>query len=236
VSDYGCFTTVRVEREGVRGWEAHLERLVRDSGLLFDRAVAREEVIAEVRRALAGLPRPMLARVAVTAADHTLGRPGGSDLGIAVTPRPVHDDPTPLAVATIHHRRALPQVKHLGITPELLARRRAHAAGYDDALLVADGLVNEGPTWSLVLLVDDVLVSPLQGLPSVTVGLLSRVRPIERREVRVDELAAATAAVAVNAGWGVRPIAAIDGRALPQTPARALDLATAYLGIDRDPI
>jgi branched-subunit amino acid aminotransferase/4-amino-4-deoxychorismate lyase len=37
VSDYGCFTTFRVERDGVRGWEAHLERLVRDSGVLFDR-------------------------------------------------------------------------------------------------------------------------------------------------------------------------------------------------------
>jgi branched-subunit amino acid aminotransferase/4-amino-4-deoxychorismate lyase len=232
VSDYGCFTTFRVERDGVRGWEAHLERLVRDSGLLFDRPVAREEVIAEVRRALADVPGPMLARVAITAADHALGRPGGSDLSITVTPRPIHDDAAPLTLATIHHRRALPEVKHLGITPELLARRRALQAGHDDALLVADGLVSEGPTWSLVLLLDGALVSPAGALPSVTVGLLSQVRPIQLRDVPVDELATAEAAIAVNAGWGVRPIAAIDGRRLSTT----LDLDVAYRHLARDPV
>lgn len=232
MSDYGCFTTFRVERDGVRGWEGHLERLVRDSGLLFDLPVERGEVVAAVRRALADLPRPTLVRVAVTACDHTLGRPGGSELSIDVTPRPVHDDPTPLAVTTVGHRRALPRVKHLGITPELLARRRAQRAGYDDALFVADGLVSEGPTWSLVLLLDSALVSPSHALPSVTVGLLGGLSPVEVREVATDELMTAEAAVAVNAGWGVRPIASIDGRRLPE----ALDLGAAYLGIARDPV
>jgi branched-subunit amino acid aminotransferase/4-amino-4-deoxychorismate lyase len=232
VSDYGCFTTFRVEHDGVRGWEGHLERLVRDSGLLFDRAVAREEVVAAVRRALADVPRPVLARVTVTARDHALARPGGNQLSVTVTPRPVHDDPAPLALASVEHRRALPQVKHLGITPELLVRRRAQQAGYDDALFVVGGLVSEGPTWSLVLLLDGALVSPSQALPSVTLGLLSGLRPIEVREVTVGELATAHAAVAVNAGWGVRPIASIDDRRLPE----ALDLGTAYLGIARDPV
>ena len=215
----------------MRGWEAHLDRLVCDTGSLFDRAVAREEVAAAVRRALAGVPCPILARVAITAGDHALARPGGSELRITVTTRPVHDDPAPLAVVTAEHRRALPRIKHLGITPELLVRRRAQQAGYDDALLVADGLVSEGPTWSLVLLLDGALVSPSGALPSVTVGLLSRARPIDRREVTTDELTKAEAAVAVNAGWGVRPIAAIDDRRLPGV----LHLDTAYLGIARDP-
>jgi branched-subunit amino acid aminotransferase/4-amino-4-deoxychorismate lyase len=232
VSDYGCFTTFRVERDGVRGWEAHLERLVRDSGVLFDRSIGRDQVEAAVRRALVGLPRPVLLRAAVTADDHTLGRPGGSALSVTVTPRPVHTDPTPLTVATVAHQRALSSVKYLGTTPELLARRRARLAGHDDALLVADGLVGEGPTWSLVVLLDGALVSPSRGLPSITVELLGRVRAIERRDVRVDELAVAEAAAAVNAGWGVRPIASIDGRNLPATT----DLRTAYLGIARDPV
>lgn len=232
MSDYGCFTTFRVERDGVRGWEAHLARLVHDSGVLFERPVEREEVVAAVRRALAGLPRPTLMRVAVTARDHTLGRPGGSELRVTVTPRPVHDGPAPLALATMVHRRALPEVKHLGITPELLARRRAQLAGYDDALFLADGLVSEGPTWSLVARLDGALVSPRGALPSVTVGLLSRLAPIARRQVGADELVEAEAAVALNAGWGVRPIASIDDRPLPGT----LDLAAAYLGIPRDRI
>lgn len=232
MSDYGCFTTFRVERDGVRGWGRHVERLERDSGLLFDRAVERGEVMAAVRRALADVPRPVLTRVAVTARDHALGRPGGGQLSLAVMTRPVHGDPAPLALTSLEHRRALPRIKHLGITADLLARRRAQQAGYDDALFVADGLVGEGPTWSLILVLGGVLVSPDHALPSVTVGLLGGLSPIELREVSVEELATAEAAVAVNAGWGVRPIATIDGRHLPE----ALDLGTGYRGIVRDPI
>lgn len=242
MSAYGCFTTVRVEVDGVRGWEEHVRRLVRDTTALFDRPVTEPEVRSAVRAALAGVERPVLLRVGVTAADHSLDRPGGTDLVVEATSRPVHGDLSALRVVTTPHRRALADLKHLGTMPELLARRRARAAGYDDALFVDGQAVTEGPTWSLVAQVGDDLVAPTGGLPSVTLSLLARVVPITVRELAVDALAEVTDAVALNAGWGVRPIAAIDGRPLAGAVAGTVSggcagrLAASYAAIEPDPL
>lgn len=246
MSSYGCFTTVRLTPDGIRGWDEHLRRLVRDTAALFERPVTEGEVTAALRAAAADTAdtgRPVLLRIAVTARDHTVNRPGGTDLVVEVTGRPAYSELGPLRVVTVAHRRALPEVKHLATTPELLVRRRAQAAGYDDALFVSDGRVTEGPTWSLVARIGEELVSPSGALPSVTVRLLARTHPIAVRPVAPDELATATDAVAVNAGWGVRSIAAIDGAAFDGAAfdgAVAGDLAerlaAAHLRIRCDPV
>jgi len=142
--------------------------------------------------------------------------------------------PAPLRVQTCPHRRALPEVKHLGLTPELAVRRAARLAGYDDALLAEDGRVTEGPTWALVLVLDGRAVAPVGGLPSTTVALLARAGGVEHRPVTVDEARRAEAALALNAGWGVREVAAIDGTTLPGSPLAAA-LGAAYDAVAREP-
>lgn len=234
VSAYGCFTTLVVDTDGVRGWNEHLHRLVRDSSVLFDRPITTAEVSTALHQAMTGVQRPAVVRIAVSARDHALNQPGGTDLVVDVSVRAAYAAPGPLRVATTQHRRALAHLKHLATTPELLVRRRAQAAGYDDALFIADGCVTEGPTWSLIAAIGDELVTPRGALSSVTVALLSRRRSITPRPVTPDELTRLSGAVAVNAGWGVRPITAIDGVAL--AGALADDLRATYACLPYDPI
>ncbi|MEB0161077.1 aminotransferase class IV, partial [Pseudomonas sp. AH2 (2023)] len=59
------------------------------------------------------------------------------------------------------YAREMAHLKHnatLGLT---LARRRAQAAGFDDALFVdADGLISEGSVWNLGLIQGETVVWP----------------------------------------------------------------------------
>ncbi|MFI2606537.1 aminotransferase class IV [Kitasatospora sp. NPDC018619] len=235
--NYGHFTTLRAEAGRVRGLALHLDRLVRDCRVLFgaelDRAAVRERIAA----VLPADGAPVVVRVTVYDPALGLERPAAPAApALLVTTRPAASAaPAPLRVRTAAYRRELPEVKHVGLFGLVHHRRQAQLAGYDDVLLVGeDGRVVEGATWNVGFLAGDALVWP-QGpsLPGVTEALLSAAYrgPQSREVLPAAGLGRFTAAFAVNAGVGVRPLAAVDGTAFdPAHPALAR-LRAAYLGI-----
>ncbi|MFJ2776891.1 MULTISPECIES: aminotransferase class IV [unclassified Kitasatospora] len=240
--NYGHFTTVRAEAGRVRGLGLHLDRLVRDARVLFaadlDRCLLRDRI----RRVLPADGAPAIVRVTVFDPALGLERPGAPAAPrLLVTTRPAPTAaPGPLRVRTTAYTRELPEVKHVGLFGLIRHRRLAQLDGYDDALLVdADGRVTEGATWNIGFHDGRRLVWPDgPSLPGVTAALLARAHrgPQLHERVEAAGLDRFEAAFAVNAGVGVRPIAAIDGtRFDPAHPALA-ELRAGYERIDGEEV
>ena len=87
-------------------------------------------------------------------------------------------------------------LKTTNLLPNILALATAQEQGADDAILVRDGIAHEGTSSNLIAILDGTLTtSPdsSQLLPGVTRNLVLRLAtaadiPINRRDIRVDEL------------------------------------------------
>ncbi|WP_250285979.1 aminotransferase class IV [Frankia sp. CiP1_Cm_nod2] len=137
LTNYGHFTTMRVERQRVRGLSLHLERLAHDCGLLFDADLDVERVRHLVRRAT----RPIgtgscVVRITVFDPALDVGHPGvRAQPHVLVNIRPAPATPLPpLRVRSVAYRRSMPAVKHVGLFDALRHRRAAQLDGFDDVL------------------------------------------------------------------------------------------------------
>ncbi|MFJ4095434.1 aminotransferase class IV [Kitasatospora sp. NPDC089913] len=241
--NYGHFTTLRAESGRARGLTLHLERLVRDCRTVFGAELDPVEVRARIRRVLPADGAPVIVRVTVF--DPALGlerpaAPAAPRLLVTTRPAPAAA-PSPLRVRTTAYRRELPEVKHVGLFGLLHQRRLAQLDGYDDALLLdGAGRLAEGATWNLALHDGRALVWPDTdaALPGVTAALLARAHrgPQRHEALAPDGLEGFVAAVAVNAGAGVRPIAAIDGTSFDPAHPAVAELRVAYEGVPGEEI
>jgi branched-subunit amino acid aminotransferase/4-amino-4-deoxychorismate lyase len=240
LTNLGHFTSMRVERDGVRGLAHHLERLQRDCRAVFHAGLDGERVRALVGRALTGVPRPVVARVTVF--DPDLDAAGiGADAHprVLVTMRSAPALPRPpLRLRAVAHTRPLPEVKHVGIFPTLLHRREAQRAGFDDVVLVdGEGRLTEIATSNLAAVVGGRLVWPAGPcLAGVTVALLDAVEAAPTVPVRYNDLAGIDALVALNAVTGVRAIVAVDAVAWPDEHPLVARLRAAYEAVPRDAV
>lgn len=220
LTNYGHFTTMRVDEGRVRGLDRHLERLVRDCGLVFGARLDPDRVRGLLRDAVGDRADAFVVRVTILDPALDLGRPAAAgDPHVLVTQRAAAPaTPPPLRVRTVRHQRELAHVKHTGLFGSLHHRRAVQLAGDDDALFVhpADGLVSEGATWSAGFVRDDdtVLWPRADVLPGVTMALLQEVHPHTVAPLTAAELPRMRAAFAVNTAFGVRPLGAVDGTAL----------------------
>lgn len=240
LTGFGHFTTMRVERGGVRGLARHLARLARDCRTVFRVELDIATVRDQLRAAIADEPDPVVVRVTVF--DPRLGveRPGAEARPrVLMTPRlAAPARPPALRVRTVRFARELPAVKHTGLFGALLARAEAQRDGWDDAVFADDaGRLAEGPTWNLGFVRDGGVVWPAADtLPGVTAALLddalrAQSVPSSTAAVTPADLPRMDAAFATNAGFGVRPIASIDGVAWDPAHPALERLETAYLGI-----
>lgn len=237
LTNYGHFTTMRVQNGRVRGLTLHLDRLTRDCAALFGVQLDPDFVRARVASATAGAG-PITARVTVSDPAFSLAHPAGPAAPqVLVTTRPaVPDRQPPLRVRSTHYVRDLPAIKHTGLLGPLYERRQAQLAGYDDAVFVsADGLLSEGVTWNLGFIEKDALIWPAADvLPGVTTTLLNTAHraPIRTEPVALTRLPAMSAAFATNAAGGIRPIAAIDGVNWPAEHPALTKLRADYAAIE----
>ena len=235
LTNYGHFTTMRVDDGRVRGLALHLERLRRDCRELFGADLDTDLVRHLVRR-LTG-DAPVLARVTVFDPALDLGHPAtATDPRILVTTRPVGaGTPPPSRVLAAPFRRERPLIKHTGLFAALHLRRRAQLDGYDDVVFTDGPHLTEGVTWNVGFLDGDRVVWPrAEVLPGVTMALLNRDGSTE--PVRLAELARFTAAFATNAAVGVRPIASIDATTWPVDHPALVRLRAEYDRIPADPL
>ncbi len=240
-TNYGHFTSFRVERLAVKGLQLHLDRLVRDSTELFGAAlpeVTLRQLIARVGPHLAGVSEPVMVRVSIFEP--------GDRARVLVSTRPAPEQAGDLAglrVRTTDFGRHLPRVKHVGLFGASHERKQSQQDGFDDALFVSpSGLVSEGPTWNLAGVLDGELIWPDDDcLPGITRELLQRALKAEgvpwtARSLKRSDLAGLSAAYRTSAGVGVQPISEIDGVALAGDEARLEVLLGAYARVTNDPL
>ncbi|MEV6598825.1 aminotransferase class IV family protein [Actinoplanes sp. NPDC051346] len=225
LTNYGHFTSFRIDDGRVRGLPLHLERLNRDCQALFGVSLDAGHLRDLVRSAA---PKQGAATIRVTVFDPTtdLGRPASArDPHVLVTHRQAAALPlSPLSVQTCTFLRDTPQVKSVGLFGTLRQRRLAQLNGFDDALFAdATGLISEGGTWNVGFIDGTQIIWPdAPCLPGVTMRLLHdpshRVLP-----VRLEDLNSMEGAFATNAAIGVRAITRINNVTLPEH-SPALDI------------
>ncbi|WP_109505403.1 aminotransferase class IV family protein [Nocardioides speluncae] len=241
LTNYGHFTSMRVENLRVRGLDLHLERLRRDCGVLFGASLDTDHVRQLVRQVLGSRVEPAVARVTVFDPTLNLGRPGDADAPkILVSVRPAVAMPQPpMRVQSAIYQRDLPAVKHVGLLGLLHHRRQAQRAGFDDTLFIdSDAHVAEGGTWNVGFIDHDgTLVWPeADVLPGVTMALVSQAHRgrVETRPTCLGDLGALRAVFATNAAFGVRPIDTVDDVQAPCDHDLVEELSNRYLAIPGD--
>ncbi|MGH8964826.1 MAG: aminotransferase class IV family protein [Actinomycetes bacterium] len=216
LTNYGHYTSTRVDQQRVRGLSLHLERLMHDCRRVFDNDLDPDRIRYFIRHALIDVDRPVIVRVTVFDPDLELGRPGAdAEPHVLVTTRPATLTPLPaLRLQSAPYCRDMPDVKHVGLFGSLQRRRIAQRNGFDDVLFTqADTTISETATANIGLVDGDQIVWPeADCLPGVTMRLISQIWDGRTTApVILGQLADVDAVFATNAAVGVRPISAIDG-------------------------
>jgi branched-chain amino acid aminotransferase len=195
---------------------AHLDRLERSCAAL-DLPCPRDLIESDIDLLLTSAGDGyMVIRVILTRGGHRIcrleSRGDPAELIKPVRLLPVTYNPSVL----------LNGVKSLSYGANMLASRRAVAAGYDEALLVrSDGVVLEGPTCSIFWVRDGRLQTPAVEtgiLASITRRVILESMTVEEGSFSLDHaLGASEAFLASTARLG-QPIAAIGDTTLPAAP------------------
>ncbi|WP_181764885.1 aminotransferase class IV family protein [Streptomyces albidus (ex Kaewkla and Franco 2022)] len=241
LTNYGHFTSMRMENGTIRGLSLHLDRLVRDCHIVFGVDLDREQTLNYIRKAADGVTGVAGLRVTVFDPALDMGRPSdGKDPHILVNLRPAGAmPPPPLTAKTFTFTRDNAEVKHIGLHPQLRLRRDAQLAGFDDAVFVEpDGRVSEGGTWNLGFVAQDgtVIWPDAPVLPGTTMLLLQGLNAPNQvtKPVRLPDLPGMAAAFATNTTIGVRAVSALDGVHFPTDHPVLAALRDAYDGIPGD--
>lgn len=195
---------------------AHLDRLERSCAAL-DLPCPREQIEADIDLLLTRTGAGYMAiRVLLTRGGHRICR---------LEPRgdvPELTKPVRLWPVTYNPSVLLNGVKSLSYGANMLASRRAVAAGYDEALLVrSDGVVLEGPTCSIFWVRDGRLQTPALEtgiLASITRRVILESLPVEEGSFSLEHALGAEEAFLVSTARLGQPIAAIGEVILPEAP------------------
>lgn len=192
----GCFEVMKSYGGRPFAVEEHLDRLQRSADALQITLPQRADLVAWIEKVGAELGDGAV-RVVVTRGSNV---PGLDDPpNVIVFGHGWDDSDQPMRLLTVEapwHAAGiawdLAGAKVTSYAPNMAASRKAKAGGYDDALLVTvDGLILEGPTFSLAWVVDGVLETP-----SLSLGILDS---ITRRKVL--ELATELEVETVEGQW-----------------------------------
>ncbi|MBL9017365.1 MAG: aminotransferase class IV [Myxococcales bacterium] len=233
----GLFEVLRTWHGAPVDLPAHLDRLYASAEALARRAIDRGALAAAVHATLAAAGageqriRIVLTRGpgALSARTEELG-PGRA----IVIAEPLPELPTEVACAVVDWplpRRPGPAHKSLAYLDHIVARDLARAAGADEALrLDGQGLVVEGATSNVHVVVDGTLVSPpaaAGALPGVVRGRLLAAAArlgiaVREDRITVDQLRAADEILLTSSLRGVVAVTRLDGvaRVAGRTTAR----------------
>lgn len=216
LTNYGHFTSMLVERGGVRGLSLHMERLVRDCRHLFNVELDTERVRAYVRKALGDSSETTVARVTIYDPAIDLGTVGSdADPAVLVTTRTAaKTQPAPWHLQAVSYRRDDPAIKHIGLYGAMMQRRSAQREGFDDVLFLnPDGTISEIATSNIGFIRDDQVIWPRsECLVGTTMTLLRRAldETVDTQPLTLSDLPTMDAAFATNAATGVRPVVGVD--------------------------
>lgn len=241
LTNYGHFTSMRMEDGTVRGLSLHLDRLVRDCRIVFGVELDREQTQSYLRKAAEGVTGVAGLRVTIFDPAINMGRPADAkDPHVLVNLRPAGAmPPPPLKAKTFTFSRDSAAVKHIGLHSQLRIRRDAQLAGFDDAVFVEpDGRISEGGTWNLGFVDQDgtVIWPDAPVLPGTTMLLLQGLDAPKQvtAPVRLADVPNMAAAFATNTTIGVRAVSALDDVKFPQNHPALDALRDGYAEIPGD--
>lgn len=225
------FTTMLMDHGKVKGLSEHIARLERDALALFGLNISVESILTSVSAFITQFaPEPIsVVRVTVFPADFDLAKPEQArSLSVLVTGRPqiTLETPPSWRLQAVETWRSLVQQKSVNMIPAMMARKTARQAGADDALLVQQGVVAEGPTWNVFFLHHETVLTPSLDtgiLPGITRNVvLTQCRQhglvCQEQRILASDLGDFTAAFATNATYGIIPIKQIDNIVYSQSP------------------
>ncbi|MGH4007215.1 MAG: aminotransferase class IV family protein [Pseudonocardiaceae bacterium] len=237
LTNYGHFTSMRVENQRVRGLSLHLERLMRDCRRVFDVDVDPDRLRYFIRHALVDVSRPVVVRVTVFDPTLELARLGAeAQPQVLVTTRPAAGTPLPpLRLQSATYCRDMPDVKHVGLFGSLRHRRLAQRNGFDDVLFTGTaGAISEAATSNIGFIDGNRIVWPRADcLAGVTMRLIRQARGqhATTAQIALGQLADVDAVFATNAATGIRSIIAIDDFHWPDERPVVDVLRKQYAGI-----
>ncbi len=224
----GVFETLRAITGVPEYADQHLERLRHGARVLGIDIPYTDTVLLD---ALTGIADGADCALRLTATRGPMARgvlpvgPSCTTVLITASPLPAVLPPARVMIArgTLRNERSpLSRIKSLNYLDSIIARREAHAAGYDDALLLnTRGTLAEASAANIFLLCNGRWVTPpvedgaLPGLARAR--LLARGVAVEA-SVTLDHLERITAGFLVNS-LSTRTLAAIEGRELLQGSA-----------------
>lgn len=243
-TNYGAYTSFRVEAGGVRGLDLHLARLKASAEALFGEAVPEDRLRHVVRMALGETTNAWL-RIGLFSPEI---RPRTPDTVIRPKVLTTISPPPPplgsnLSLQTQTHTRLLPEHKHTATLEAIHARRTARQTGFDDALYVdGEGRISEGSLWNIGFLQGDTVVWPqapmLAGVAQALIdqglagqGMNSRTRP-----VHIADLAAFDGAFICNSATPACAVTAIVDMDFEIDDARLQRLRAAWASAPLQPI
>ncbi len=243
-TNYGAYTSFRVEAGGIRGLDLHLARIEASGSALFGAPVPEDDLRGFMRTALGDQTDAWL-RIGLFSPDIWARTPD-----VAVRPRvltTVSPPPPPLATTLRlqpqSHTRLLPEHKHTATIEAIHARRTARQAGFDDALYVdAEGLISEGSLWNIGFLIGDTVVWPqapmLAGVAQALIqqGLAGQGMMSETRPIRIADLSAFDGAFICNSATPACAVTAIGDVAFAVDDARLNRLRAAWALAPLQPI
>ncbi len=231
---HGLFETLLWDGE-LRDWEAHLGRLMRGCAVLGMPAPGPAACLEAALGAVGGRSGRLAVRLSWSAG------PGGRGLDIPADPRPAltataspTSAPTaPATLVTVAVRRndtsPASRLKTLAYLDNVLARADARASGADEALMLnTRGEVACAAAANVFWIDGDAVCTPppecgvLDGITRAQVLDACLRLGVPTREVRATpERIAGLPMFLTNSLIGIRPVAALDGRALPHPPYAA---------------
>ncbi len=222
IRGFGVFEVVRSYGGALFRLDAHLDRLERSAAALGIADPGRD-VVARWAEQVAGQNGSGQVRIILTG--------GGRDPDVPAPPRsvviwePLPEVPGRLSLlpmtapwhpATDAH--GFPGVKWVSYAPNMAATDLARAAGYSDALLTTeDGIVLEGPTFTIAWIVAGTLETPsldLGILPSITRGAVLECAaglglPVREGRFPLDRVIAADEVLGLSTVKQVTPVGRI---------------------------
>lgn len=243
-TNYGAYTSFRVEADGARGLDLHLARLKASAEAFFGEAIPEDHLRHVMRRALGETTTAWL-RIGLFSPEI---RPRTPDA--VVRPKvltTVSPAPPPLGsnlrLQTQTHARLLPAHKHTATLEAIHARRTAREAGFDDALYVdGEGLISEGSLWNVGFLQGDTVVWPqapmLAGVTQTLIdqGLAGQGMGSQTRPVHTNDLPAFDGAFICNSATPACAVTAIGEVVFDVDETRLDRLRAAWASAPLQPI
>lgn len=236
----GLFETLLWTGQEIRFFEDHMARLGHGAAHLglaipFDIA-AIEQGLFELASASVGQRAAL--RLTVTRGNGPRGIkvPDNPDPNVLATIAPVATDFAPVAVCVVDVWRARgapsSRFKTLSYVDNIMALSMAQAKGAEDGLMRGpEDSIGCGTSANVMIQSDGIWQTPpLEdgALPGIVRGRLVRAGLVLERRIHLADLATCEAACFTNAIVGVRPIQALNGRALDTRPMQYAALRTIF--------